>query len=301
MARKCKSSLERKVVGKDGQSNTPAIRLRNKELVALEASVKVDDAHHAAAISAFEADGWHIFSTARLVAGFVGKHLPAYRFSYASFNQWVLGKTNFRAKRGRLPYLDTVLERRLAELALAIDSDGFPFTSARLISLAKEAFEGSAHAKYFSKDGPGESRAEGWFSRIQEFYPDLIRARARGRTAATNTWYNSDNINWWYDKLAECVRKYGLGESDEGLQGEEFDWKDPKRVIITDETAIIGCNFFGSGERSAKVITTRDKLEGGKNGNGQRRVSRSKDDFDRHITLSPVTTLLDMPCSQHGF
>jgi len=184
-------------------------------------------------------------------------------------------------KKGRPVVIDKDAEEKLLEVVLYCDKMGFPLNQTRIIDLAFSVVSSSSAKGQFGTSGPTTSWFRGWYKRMRSVEPKLVDVIARGKDVATFKWYNSRNINWYFDSLKRILLSNGFARertNSDTVAGEVI-LVTPERMIFTDET---GVNDSKEKKRKEKVYTTTDDVESGTN---QRRTLDCASDYGEHISM----------------
>ncbi|CAK8995005.1 Hypothetical protein (Fragment) [Durusdinium trenchii] len=192
-----------------------------------------------------------------------------------TIRQWMSG-ARCTSLKGRKTKLDESAEDAILETVLHADRVGLPYSRKELIELVSKAVK--------NEWKPTTGWVQRWLNRMKGKAPTLVEAVCRGEARATLKWFNTKNINWWFDCFVKLVQEHGFARKPVAGEPGEVIWLTPERVIITDETAV-------SGERESragleKQLTTIENLDkSGKRSRGVRRVPVQSQLSADHITL----------------
>lgn len=182
---------------------------------------------------------------------------------------------------GRPRIFPTEIEDNIINAMLHLDSIGFSVSREMVLNLVED-YVGEDFKKKFKNGVVTVNWFNRFIARAKKKNPEIVTAIGQRCQSLRDDWYNSANINWWFDTVKKRLLELCVAElvdgGDEGKEGEELSWKFPNRVIITDETKVPG---YGDTRRNEpKLITTKQRL----NENNKRPMSRPREQ-DEHITL----------------
>ena len=189
---------------------------------------------------------------------------------------------------GRPTIFTTEQELILKDTVLFSDKMGYPLTRSMIQAIAREMCENPSTTKGSEQDNYFTDRWYfGWLERMEKIDPTVCEAFARTTSVPFQQWFNSANINWWFDVTKRKAIQYKVAREPTLLEKKQFGctmvWLDPFRIMFSDETAICGALTSKAAAARGKVVTTKELLEAGSN---KRRVAnKAQNDYDGHITL----------------
>jgi hypothetical protein len=208
-------------------------------------------------------------------------------FSRRALALWAKGER--LGGKGRKTALDPEVEQALLETVLHCDKMGYSVGKERIKALAHQMVEDPDIAARFGDDGPTDKWYAGWFKRASAKTPGLIKVLARGTDHNTIKWFNTANVNWWFDCFVRNIKNHKFArEPKEGEVGEAV-WIEgqKERVIVMDETGISGKNKADATRK--RVVTTKARVE---TGSGTRRLAPNVGATEEHITLLATVNLM---------
>ena len=208
-------------------------------------------------------------------------------FSKTALASWARG--NRLGGKGRKPAFNPEVEGALLETVLHCDKMGYSVGKDRIKELARAMVEDQDIAARFGDDGPTDKWFAGWFKRARAKEPGLVKVLARGTDHNTLKWFNTANVNWWFDCFVRNIKQHKFARTPkEGEQGEAV-WLEGQRarVIVMDETGISGKNKADATRK--RVVTTKARVE---TGSGTRRLAPNVGATEEHITLLATVNLM---------
>ncbi len=109
----------------------------------------------------------------------------------------------------------------------------------------------------------------------------MTEALERSTDCRTTAWFNSTNVNWWFDKFVKKINEYGFARratAEETIRGEgEAVWLPNmhSRVVLSDETCVSSAGHRKTTNPKKKVITTAERVEKEDHGPKYRRIIRA--------------------------
>ncbi len=226
----------------------------------------------------------NVFSSFKAIVSFLNDELGLV-VSGRSLYRWRRDGIPTQGK-GRAPAFSAEAEAMLLETIFWIDSMGFAVDKKRVMALANELAVSDDIRSRFSKDGPTVQWYEGWVKRMmKKGDKQLIRAIERGIDSNATKWFNTTNINWWFDLFVKKVLDYGFARLPQPGEYGEAIWLYPERVFVTDETCVSGGNTRKSANNRREVLTTADRAEDVGRGKKYRRLSTFTRATNEHVTL----------------
>ena len=213
-------------------------------------------------------------------------------FSQSSLSKWARGEG--LGKLGRGTAIDLDAEKQLMDVILFRDAMGMPMDQKAIRAQAYEWVIDPTIKARFSTNGPTKKWFKAFLARARSRDPTITTAITRGTECRTLNWFNSNNINWWFDVFKTKIIELGFARepTDEEANCDAV-WFDEAlhRVLISDETCVSGGNTRKAQKTRSKVVTVKQRLEETDKGGKQRRTASSAVSTEEHITLLASVTL----------
>ena len=203
-------------------------------------------------------------------------------------------KNGVGGKVGRPTKIDVAMEANILKVALEMDRIGFPMTRFRIMGIATELLRQSAKDKQQGEEDVDVSVSwfAGFMRRAKEVEPQLCATLVRNQKNSTLTWFNSANVEWWFEKFTELILREGFARK---TADGKLEWLTPERVIIFDETAVSGALTQKAAVVKKKGLTIDARLEKGEKSGKYRRATIDIGSTEEHITAIMGHTLSFQP------
>ncbi len=210
------------------------------------------------------------------------------KFSSKSLLLWASGKK--LGKVGRTTAFNLDAEKALVDALLFLDSLGFCMDGREIRELAGRMASGDTRLR-FGSEGPTEQWYAAFKARAKTMNRGIVHVLQRSTDCRTLKWFNTRNINWWFDQFGRKIKELGLARDPKPGEQGELVWVDRHRVIISDETCVSGGHVLKGSASKRKVLTLADRVEVTDKGRGHRRVAPLGVATQEHITLVATVTL----------
>jgi hypothetical protein len=221
------------------------------------------------------------------------EELFEFKIDTSTLNKWVREDAIQTSKLGRKQAIFPEVEKAILECVLYNDKMGWPMGRDEIIELTWDMVHKDPKIKAkLGKDGPTKTWYAGWFERMKIVNEDIVIVSERATDLQCARWFNSRNLNWWFDTMKRIGLKYKFARLPTAEEEGEMTWLNPERVIVTDETCVSGGQTRKARGPSRKVVTINNRVEGGSN---KRRTANSDRQTDDHVSLKVGHNLVGEP------
>ena len=212
---------------------------------------------------------------------------------YVTLYSWVQ-RGQVARNAGRPIVLSGAMEKYLVKVILEADSRGTPMSRSQIMDLANSMVESEKIRAQRGANGLTLRWFKAFMTRMKVIFPELVEVKTRAASVGTADWFNSPNINWWFDTVKRIAIEHGFAEAVEGNPEEELRWLAPERVVITDETCVSGGIYrkVGAFHKDQKVVSTKTNLS---IESRRRSVLKNGGEYGEHITLVAGHNLVGEP------
>ena len=211
-----------------------------------------------------------------------------------TLSDWSRGQ-GLETQIGRPHAMSVEAERKLMEVILYRDKMGMPMDYKAICTQAAAFIVDPKVRQRFSDAVPSKKWFKLFLKRAKKINPSVTTAITRGTECRTLKWFNSNNVNWWFDTFTRKIIELGFARAPTPEEKKDCEavWLDNMltRVVISDETCVSGGNTRKMKNTRCKVVTTVERIETTDKGGGQRRVAPLSRSTEEHITLLATVTI----------